>query len=1458
MKDKLQGGVCAARNIEDVPKIGPTTFDDGSKECKCLNTEVVYFEKYIVNIIYGVINENPKIYSTAHVITSPVQPHEILCRTVDIGQHYVELTEMSNSGNESNDAMTNTPVQKGTVPADPENTNQQTFMIAEETESQKTTRKRPIPHLIPLNASTPNQNTKPSIEPALKRFKDMLMNGTSDADSNPKIDNLPADVSLIPIKSSTTVKEQAPKKKNESFFDKLKERLLAETGAEGSLVCKNCGFQSKCLSEHSVHEKNCTSHSCRITANTPMTSVSSTRCQNCRHRCKSSADLYVHMKTCGVNTKAELEQMPETKSQDSTETATQDRESEPHPMENVVFVWNNIGQDQDKYDTPLDISINDDSTLPVQNRPYDPNNVDALHDSESDNLSPTQIVGKKVFKCPHCPFWASTASRFHVHIVGHLNKKPFECSLCKYKSNWRWDITKHIKLKSARDPQHNDAKVIMTDETGRRNYSKYNKFLAILSLDEQGQSFHYLDQSAVSLDPSMDIDESPNENKVNDVANCYMSMQPLNLQMPQSTEDTASSENRGYGDSRKAKKTLWKCKKCNYKDSSKEALLEHVRKHSKQSDGMKKNELSKDPGDLCYRCGHCQQLSNWKHVIQRHCRLKHDGVIKVIATERPKQDSSMGLNETNDFCPKCPFKTNEKKQLLAHMQQHTPSPQSIFKCYFCQYFVKTESELLQHLILHGITDPEDYVAKAMGCKSPIPEPPTSSKRHKCTECPYETNSKSQYMYHEQFHRLPADTPYKCQECNYSVSKRHLLHQHMRVHGIVPQKKEQEQESLPVPAVKIEPKTEPTDVNDTPYVWVSAKNEFHKMYKCRYCSYVNSQKCKIPNHEKIHFILFENSDITVYKCLECKFTCNNAAKLTEHSKTHGEIYGRIYCSVELDVPDDIQIAKLRKLLEEEKKVIIEALNNKEDTSFKNNDEEKILYFCQKCPARFFVESELRIHDKFHETSFANKCKSCVFSVPIESQLAAHTYVHSDEYQDKTKMLKIIHDIHPEHKEPKLQLIHCFRTSDITWVVSSLDKTDDIEDNKGLINCKGVTNYACKQCPAKFFKGSALNYHLNLHGGNGAHKCKKCNYSANNIGNLAKHELLHETAEKNTCDYESSEDIDYKNIPLSGTDLFQRKTEAQKRVMTEKDKLVKPNDHFPPVLQADPQFGYLMHGNPAFIYPTYLKNGRQKEKRYKCHKCPSAFEKREQYKIHLSLHGSKQRYKCELCDYSVKYYANYVQHMRKHQMNAEAQAERKKGNDYFDSESHERVHEDNSDNIKLAIKTIPKGTPKSDFQQFSISDQQTLRLLQRRRSTSVPKETGHSESPIKDKQKDRKIHMCGFCPYTNQRRDALDNHFHRHKEFDSDATANHKCCHCDFSVVQSHFLREHLKTHFNIQKALQPQCFAKNEGVIITMMTMNEPDTSTEISILESENKNDPYYETSDKVFVNISTGDIVVT
>lgn len=91
---------------------------------------------------------------------------------------------------------------------------------------------------------------------------------------------------------------------------------------------------------------------------------------------------------------------------------------------------------------------------------------------------------KKVYKCPYpnCAFWAITPSRFHVHMVGHNNSKPFECSICGYKSNWRWDIAKHIKLKTPRDKEHLKAEVIPMDQSADKDYQKYDKYMAFMNV----------------------------------------------------------------------------------------------------------------------------------------------------------------------------------------------------------------------------------------------------------------------------------------------------------------------------------------------------------------------------------------------------------------------------------------------------------------------------------------------------------------------------------------------------------------------------------------------------------------------------------------------------------------------------------------------------------------------------------------------------------------------------------------------------------------------------------------------------------------------------------------------------------------------------------------------------------------------------------------------------------------
>jgi KRAB domain-containing zinc finger protein len=426
-------------------------------------------------------------------------------------------------------------------------------------------------------------------------------------------------------------------KKTGSFFDDIRKKLIEQnlTGnSDKNLVCK-CGFEAKTLSDIIIHQKMCTDDKVSM-----MLASGSTRCQFCRIRFKTIVELASHIQKC-----PEAQNLVECNDSSSeqngkdmedymSDEAAIDNPNERHSLDNRVFIWNKpktepsdttnegisdrnddsddnnlvVNEDDDLPETP---TLTDSEYLGVESAPGYGEITKKIE--PSDEVSNTAM--KKVFKCPHCSFWASTASRFHVHIVGHLNKKPFECSLCAYRSNWRWDITKHIRLKLLRDPQHAEAKVLMNDETGRRNYSKYNKYITLMRvvdkkhdgrLNKSGLAgLNYSPKSSLvqennlqsppsssstplsvyseptmnlatsgtsPIDPSVllqhlskDVNFLKNLQNFNLVAQNMLQQQQQQQQQAQQQSNEAQDDADRTKETENAKKTHFKCKKCYFK-----------------------------------------------------------------------------------------------------------------------------------------------------------------------------------------------------------------------------------------------------------------------------------------------------------------------------------------------------------------------------------------------------------------------------------------------------------------------------------------------------------------------------------------------------------------------------------------------------------------------------------------------------------------------------------------------------------------------------------------------------------------------------------------------------------------------------------------------------------------------------------------------------------------------------
>lgn len=220
--------------------------------------------------------------------------------------------------------------------------------------------------------------------------------------------------------SSTT---SSPKSKTASFFDKLK----AKVDETADLTCQVCRYESKCLSEFMRHQRthggdpaanaaitatvdglkteDYTAAAVRERTPTPLppppvtaAELKSTRCQRCRKRCKTSTELLVHLATCRGTTAvsaaaAAIDSPADQSAAVAKETVNdEDSETQQHPMENKIFVWNTAAvtatPQGDDDDNDNDDEENDEHDSVTVTKVVMPPNVEPpLADREPDDES---------------------------------------------------------------------------------------------------------------------------------------------------------------------------------------------------------------------------------------------------------------------------------------------------------------------------------------------------------------------------------------------------------------------------------------------------------------------------------------------------------------------------------------------------------------------------------------------------------------------------------------------------------------------------------------------------------------------------------------------------------------------------------------------------------------------------------------------------------------------------------------------------------------------------------------------------------------------------------------------------------------------------------------------------------------------------------------------------------------
>ncbi|XP_029665409.1 uncharacterized protein LOC115236845 isoform X5 [Formica exsecta] len=710
--------------------------------------------------------------------------------------------------------------------------------------------------------------------------------------------------------------------------------------------------------------------------------------------------------------------------------------------------------------------------------------------------------------------------------------------------------------------------------------------------------------------------------------------------------------------------------------------------------------------------------------------------------------------ERNPFgCGDCPFSAPDAATLSLHRMHHRPNLEAIFKCYLCPYYVSTKAELLEHARLHG----EELAAIH---QQNMDSPNSKSKLQQVSISDVGVSRTKNEASIEQVIQI--------------TSRNNVTTTSKAAPGVVPPP------PPPPPSLLLDTRALP----DAPLVWVSRPDgTLTKMLKCRHCPYVSSRRAEVRDHETMHVDTPAQGPLIA--CTDCSFTCARREIMIAHTEMHAGSLGTVHCLVDETRPDSQQASDLATLLGMTHTPVLGTEPDLHDS--------RLVHCCGKCPARFLCEKELRIHLRYHTTELAHSCQWCSYAARQSTHLLAHQKAHSSEYQERTKYLLSLYGHSQRYPPPATACVEAGNQEsnnsgvpNVAWIVVEINENANSSAVSAVQRTGGNQVFTCAKCPARYFRLDALEYHMTLHGSNNRFKCNDCDYSSKTAQNLVKHQVVHRRHN------EVGGETIATTPPTTGAATSSASVSAP--VLS-----VQP----PP----DPQFGIFMRGNPNFVYQGYLRNGRLKEKRYKCHKCPSAFEKREQYRVHLTLHGAKQRYRCDTCDYSVKYYANFIQHLKKHQANAEAQASRRQFEDdhiSVDSDSITDVATASTSSRKSSRSSVAVGSSGNNVTntlQPSNQDKQSLLLMQKKGIISA---TG---------EPDAETIRCLSCPFSSTDKDVMDAHKRRH----GIERMTPPCPHCDYIPRKDENIGEHIKLHFT--RLYKPESYLIVE--LLTLMMEKVP-------------------------------------
>lgn len=385
------------------------------------------------------------------------------------------------------------------------------------------------------------------------------------------------------------------------------------------------------------------------------------------------------------------------------------------------------------------------------------------------------------------------------------------------------------------------------------------------------------------------------------------------------------------------------------------------------------------------------------------------------------------------------------------------------------------------------------------------------------------------------------------------------------------------------------------------------NQKPKRFQCNKCPYVSPCRSQLENHSTIHRETSATNtqlEVGAFKSQSC------TTKLHQHNTIHTNEQKQSF--EEMDITDGEAAAAID----------LRTVSN-----------EKLLMFCQYCPARFLSERDINGHRKMHASWFPYRCSACTYTSRQESYIETHAIVHSAEYQDKTKCMLAEFNVHDRYLQPSLSTVTLVEIPDQElWIVT--------EYRKGLPK------------PAPEAEPKDLDLDDVITSSKVPNKIYNQSYVMDSLQNRNRDVVSASPPIETTVQEANAIEVNA-TVPTKGADPSHPPPQAQKQVVSPKpssfsttvrttiEKQIQKIQEFRSKNIVDPINSTPSHSSPS---------PRSHDNEEKCPHCPFITRKanvlKEHMYGHISVSGLENLINCDHCDYSVADEPALKQHVRLH--------------------------------------------------------------------------------------------------------------------------------------------------------------------------------------------------------------------